>query len=242
MNPELNDDQERLLAAVLAGEIDASAEDVRAAQQDPEFRLALRALTETAALVDAAASAEAQALEGARAGSAAPGGDRVHAVLRAAAASSGSRLGPADPPAVAGALAARRREIAPRLFVGLSVAVALFLAYLVSPFNDGGTAATSAGTTPLLGSELVACLHPLGPVAAFDELRWRRPEGGWVTLIVRARSDERELLRLERRRVNSWSDPNAVRSWPDAIRWSVRAYDATGAFIAAAEGEAERKP
>lgn len=95
-----------------------------------------------------------------------------------------------------------------------------------------------------LGSSL-ADLAPSGEVGRFDTFRWSFDDIGAGRFEVQVfRFDTGELVTMERGLKEARWQPSAERTgaWPSKIRWTVTAYDASGAMLDSAQASAERSP
>ncbi len=130
---------------------------------------------------------------------------------------------------------ARRRVL---LLSAAALVLALGLTARFLLFNRPGQSST-------LGDEPVVLLAPVGASAAFSTFTWESTSAAaWFEVVVEDGSAAGvSVTRSGRLSSHTWSsDPQEVSSWPDRIRWEVRAFDASGALLGAASASAWRSP
>jgi hypothetical protein len=207
------------LRDALAGELDAST---RAKLEACETcRVELAELNALALALDHERDRVADVVRRARNERTAPGEDRIAATIARVAGARGAKP---DERTVAPDFPWRTVLAAAALVVVSVVSLYAFLARGHDP-----------RPTPIqwLGGS-IACSEPVGEHAAYSTFRWtydRLPADGWYVVTVRS-EEGGEIARSKRVRETTWT-PDAVdtASWPNRIRWDVRAFDGSGAEI-----------
>lgn len=186
-------------------------------------------------LLEAAAEDRRETLAAARLEQDPPGAEHVAALVHARGAQARLRR-------------ARRRVLS--LAALGAIAAAAVVALVLDLPSPPGAGADPGARSATLGAGLVEPVAPVGESPSFGAFAWRAPAsseapGGWFEVRVSAdRPGEglpATLARSGRVTGTSWSpDPEEASAWPERIRWEVRAFDASGALLDAAEARAWR--
>ena len=213
-------DREQLLREILAGDLDRRDPRVRGQmERDPGFEERLAELERMSRWLE-------------------EGGAEQRAVLHEASVPRGT-----EGEALVQELLERPRRRS-RWPLALAAAAAVVLGFL---WARGGEPELEPRPLELavLGDGEPGALFPLGEVAAYSRFEWDfdLPDGGWFQVIVSSAEDDRELQRSRPGVQSSWEPEADVRgAWPERIRWTVNAYDATGVVIWSDGEEAWRSP
>lgn len=204
-----NEEFDDLLRRLVTGELDPASSEGRAAlERHPKLLEAHEESMETLALLDAAGEYARGLARDVEERESAPGDERVEATLR-------------------GEVSRRGRPGRPRLARPMAWAAAALLLVMAGfalwPSGDG------SGGTRMLGGGITG-MEPSGAGAVFESFHWEYalPAGGWFEVTVYA-EDGAQLERSGELTEPAWPVGAATSAtWPDRIRWEVRAFDAGG--------------
>ena len=138
--------------------------------------------------------------------------------------------------------AARRWPLGAWVAVAASAAALFFVFILFRPFAPDDSGDGGGMLSPDSRIELV---EPAQVVSEWTRFAWMAdyPVGCRYQLRVKDAGTGEELWRGSRSTKLQWEPaPDEVRSWPDAITWEVRCYDATNAEIDFNSASSRRQP
>lgn len=202
--------RDELLERLLTGELDPQGAEARTAlEADAELRERYEAARGTLDLLEAAGEDRRSLADDVRAAGAVPGEEHVDAFVRARTA--------------------LRPRTSPRWRHVLAAAVAILIVAFVVTTELWHGPTTHLDTPPDDGRTLGGTIHdlePAGEVKEYDRFTWTgelSPGGYWVVTVRAADGSDFEI---ESAHLTEpvW-EPADTASWPDAIEWTVVAYD-----------------
>ncbi len=220
-------DSERLLRAVVTGELAESDPRVQALlETDPEQRARLSELQELQGRVDTAARFEQEILDDAEQRSSAPGLDRVRATLEREFDSQRDTSGPRSPRSLP--REPTQHHPAQRVLFA-TLGVVLVTIVLVPLLDSPEDSSTSDDTELSLQADEFTSMTAGGPTPEASTFRWSFPlvGDGSFRLLAEDEGESGWTIRSPDLLEPDWSpDPETLSTWPSQIRWRVIALDA----------------